>query len=302
MANEKSTNSPWLRRIVVTLGPLAEWQNKPKGEIVQFKSDGTPDGLRITGQFSKTIMGMPSPSTISIYNLTEDTRNAIKGSLTKVTVEAGWSNTDLRKEFQGSVLNSFSERNGSDIVTKIICLPGYGAMVRGVSSITFSAGTPLKTAVKTLAANLPGINVSDNHINGITGKIGNRGFSFAGSTKDALTRMAEEYGFSWSIQDGNVNVIGDSFMLKDYYELNGEDGGLISVTPILSGPMQLQTGVNINALHIPGLTAGKTIRIKSSISKKYSGDYRIHTMKSDIDAYAESWRMSIESFKHGRKI
>ena len=43
MAAEKKSstpNRPFLRRIVVTLGPLEEWRGKSKGEIVQFKSDG----------------------------------------------------------------------------------------------------------------------------------------------------------------------------------------------------------------------------------------------------------------------
>ena len=52
MAAEKKSstpNRPFLRRIVVTLGPLEEWRGKSRGEIVQFKSDGTLEGLRVTG-------------------------------------------------------------------------------------------------------------------------------------------------------------------------------------------------------------------------------------------------------------
>lgn len=78
MAAEKKSstpNRPFLRRIVVTLGPLEEWRGKSRGEIVQFKSDGTLEGLRVTGTFQKTLMGMPQPSQISIYNLSRDTRN-----------------------------------------------------------------------------------------------------------------------------------------------------------------------------------------------------------------------------------
>ena len=162
MAAEKKSstpNRPFLRRIVVTLGPLEEWRGKSRGEIVQFKSDGTLEGLRVTGTFQKTLMGMPQPSQISIYNLSRDTRNAIKGSLTKITVEAGWNNTDLRKVFQGSIMSSSSERNGPDIVTKLVALPGYGSLVRGVSSVTFGAGTPVSVAAQKLASDLPGMTV-----------------------------------------------------------------------------------------------------------------------------------------------
>ena len=65
MAAEKKSstpNRPFLRRIVVTLGPLEEWRGKSRGEIVQFKSDGTLEGLRVTGTFQKTLMGSRSRS------------------------------------------------------------------------------------------------------------------------------------------------------------------------------------------------------------------------------------------------
>ena len=199
MAAEKKSstpNRPFLRRIVVTLGPLEEWRGKSRGEIVQFKSDGTLEGLRVTGTFQKTLMGMPQPSQISIYNLSRDTRNAIMGSLTKITVEAGWNNTDLRKVFQGSIMSSSSERSGPDIVTKLVALPGYGSLVRGVSSVTFGAGTPVSVAARKLASDLPGMTVQGGNFQGVAGNIGPRGWSYAGSTKDGLTRLGEEHGFS----------------------------------------------------------------------------------------------------------
>lgn len=300
MAAEKKSstpNRPFLRRIVVTLGPLEEWRGKSRGEIVQFKSDGTLEGLRVTGTFQKTLMGMPQPSQISIYNLSRDTRNTIKGSLTKITVEAGWNNTDLRKVFQGSIMSSSSERNGPDIVTKLVALPGYGSLVRGVSSVTFGAGTPVSVAAQKLASDLPGMTVQGGNFQGVAGNIGPRGWSYAGATKDGLTRLGEEHGFSWSVQDGEVTAIGDRFMLGSYVELNGENGGLISIAPTLTGPMQIQSGVKIKALYVPGISAGHSIKVNSTLNPRLSGTYRIHTMSINIDAYSEAWTMDIESFR-----
>ena len=91
--SQQSQNStrPWLRTIRVTLGPLEEWRGLSQGEVVRFESNGTPSGLRVECSLQKTIMGMPNPSQIKIYNLAQDTRNAIRGGLTKITVEAGWA-------------------------------------------------------------------------------------------------------------------------------------------------------------------------------------------------------------------
>lgn len=291
-------NKPWLRIIKVTIGPLEEWKGSRAGEIVSFTSDGTLNGLKVTGTFQKTIMGIPNPSQIALYNLSQQLRNGIKSSLTKITVEAGWRNTELRKVFQGSILNSYTERNGPDLITKISALPGYGSLVRGVSSVSFAPGTDVKEAATRMAKDLPGMDVSEDNFAGISGKIGDGGFSYAGSTKDGLTKLSDEYGFSWSISDGAVTAIGDKFMMPEFVELNGTSGGLISIAPIVNGPMQVETGVKIKALYLPGLSTGNSIKVKSDVNPRLSGVYRIHTMNISIDAYSEAWTMDIESFKY----
>lgn len=289
---------PWLRRIVVTLGPLEEWRGNAQGEVVRFEADGTPKGLKVTGTFQKTVMGIPNPSQISVFNLARDTRDAIRGRLTKIIVQVGWKNTELHTLFQGSVLSAVSERSGADIVTKIGALPGYGALVRGVSSKAYAAGTLVRDVVKDLAADLPGMTIGDKGIEGLEGKIGGSGWSYAGSTKDGLTQLANEHGFSWHVDGGQFKAVGDKAKFGGFVSLNGKDGGLISVVPSLTGPLQMQTGVKIKALYVPGITAGSSVRVNSEISPKLNGEYRVHTCNISIDAYSDNWTMDIESFKH----
>lgn len=298
----ESENRPWLRKIRVTLGPLAEWQNKTSGSTVQFLSDGTMSGLRVTANIQKTLMGLPSPSTVKVYNLSSDTRNAVKKGLTKLTLEAGWNNTDLATIFKGSVMNVQSERSGADVVTSFLVLPGFGALAMGASSATFGPGTSVAAAAEQLGKDLPGIAVNKDSFQGVEGNIGGKGWSYAGTTKDGLTRLSEEYGFSWSIQEGSLKCIGDKFMLGSSVELNGKNGGLINISPVLSGPLQWVTGVKIKALYVPGITVGSSVKVTSDLNKSLSGTYRVHTISIDIDAYSSTWTMDIESYKLGVKV
>jgi hypothetical protein len=293
---------PWLRRIVVTLGPLEEWRGQKGGTTVQMESDGTPNGLKITGTFSKTIMGMPNPSEVSVFNLAHDTRDAIRSSLTMIRVHVGWKNTEMHIVFQGSVLSAVSERNGVDIVTKISAIPGYGAMVRGTSSKTWAAGTPVKDVVKELAQDMPGLVIDDSGIEGVKGKIGGKGWTYAGNTKDALTELANEHGFSWHIEDGEFRAVGDKASFGGFVELNGQDGGLISVVPMLSGPQQQQTGVKIKAIYVPGVAAGSSVKVNSVVSPKLNGTYRVNTCNISVDSHSDQWTMDIESFKHMQDV
>lgn len=301
-ATAETPNRPWLRRIRVTLGPLEEYKNAKKGSTVQFVSDGTLNGLRVVASIQKTIMVLPQPSMIDIYNLSRDTRNAIKKSLTKITLEAGWGNTDYRTVFQGSVVSVVSEKAGADIVTHIMCLPGYGAVAQAASSATFGPATPITTVIEQLGKDLPGVVVDQNNFRGCEGRIGGRGWSCHGTTKQALTDLAEEYGFSWSINDGKLVCIGDRFMLAPSYTFDSVKSGLVSITPILSGPFQITTGVRIKALYIPGLSVGSSIKVDSKLNEQFSGTYRIHTCSISIDAYSDSWTMDLENYMLGIKV
>ena len=290
-----ASNNPWLRIIRCQLGPLEEWRGKEKGLIVQFDSNGTREGLRITASISKTMMGMPNPSSINIYNLAADTRNAIARCLTKCTLFAGWTNTDLQRVFSGTVISIVNERQGPDIISKLQVLPGYGSIARGFSSVTFGPGTPCKDAVKKLAGDLPGMQIADGNFQGLQGNIGRSGWSFAGPTKEGLDALSKEYGFSWTCDDGAVKATGDTFQLGGYVELNGEDGGLINITPTFEGPMAIQTGVNIKAIYVPGITVGSTVKVNSKLNSTYNGTYKVHQMNISMDAYSDSWTMDITS-------
>ena len=298
----ETPNRPWLRKIRVTIGPLEEYRGVKNGPVVQFLSDGTLNGLRVSANIQKTIMVIPQPSVIDVYNLSVDTRNAIKKSLTKLTLEAGWKNTDLRTVFQGSVVNVTSEKKGPDVVTHIMCLPGYGALAQGASSATFGPATPITTVIEQIGKDLPGVTVDKSNFRGVEGKIGGRGLSCQGTTKQALTDLAEEYGFSWSINDGKLVCIGDRFQLPSTYRFDGVKSGLVSITPILTGPFQITTGVRIKALYIPGISVGSSVEIASTLNKSLSGSYRVHTLNIAMDAYSDVWTMDLESYLLGIKV
>lgn len=290
-----ASKSPWLRKIRVELGPLEEWRGNAKGSIIAFESNGTREGLRVKASVTKTIMGMPNPSTIALYNLAPDTRNAISRALTKLALFAGWENTDMQPVFSGSVMSVVNERSGPDIISKLSVLPGYGSLARGYSSVTFGAGTTCKEAVKRLAADLPGLSTPDGNLQGINGNVGSQGWSYAGPTKDGLDRLSREYGFSWTCDDGAVRATGDTFQLGGYVELDGKHGGLINLTPTFEGPMQMQTAVTIKALYVPGITVGSTVKVTSELNARYNGTYKVHQINISMDAYSEDWVMTITS-------
>lgn len=61
--------------------------------------------------------------------------------------------------------------------------------------------------------------------------------------------------------------------------------------------MAIQTGVNIKAIYVPGITVGSTVKVNSKLNSKYNGTYKVHQMNISMDAYSDSWTMDITSKK-----
>ena len=294
-------NAPWLRKLVVTIGPLS-------GNTISVVSDGTTNTLRVIVNVNKTIMGVPMPSKIQIYNLSAATRRALhtafsKGSIvdiakanafTQVTISAGWQNTPLEKLFQGGILTCYTERQGADLITTIMALQGVGQLTTTPVSVSFTEGFPVATIAKALAEQIPGLTLGD--VKGLDAVIGKGGWAREGSAKDVLTALASEYGFSWSIEDNKLNFLGDKTQFSGLLEISGDGGSLMSVNPILNGPMQMQVGVNIKAVYTPGARPGTTVRLRSGVMPTLNSDYMIHTATFALDCFSDSWTMDIESF------
>lgn len=287
---KQNTVVPWLRKIVLTI--------TVGSEVKQIISDGTFDGLKVTASIKKTVMGMPNPSQISIYNLSSQTRSLIQRGLSKVTLQAGWENTELHTVFQGSVMSVLTERQGTDIVTKMNVMPGYGALMASVASVSYAEGMPVREVVKDLAKKLPGVTVTDTLLKDVKGTIGRGGWSFAGQTKDALTQLANEYGFSWNIDNEQFRGVGDKAKFDGIVVLDGKDGGLIQISPVLTGPLQIRTGVKIKAVYVPGVQPGSTVRVRSTLQEGLDGDYRINSATFSLDTYSDTWTMDLESLRY----
>ena len=97
---------------------------------------------------------------------------------------------------------------------------------------------------------------------------------------------------------GILQAVGDSTgMAGALLELNGENGGLVSVSPVQSGNDQNRGGVKVSALYVPGVLPGGMVRINSSISPHFNGEYRISSATYSLDAKADAWTMELECRK-----
>jgi hypothetical protein len=291
------SNKTYLRKAELLIWPSDESVQAGDDTALKIVSDGTREHLRMGFTVNKSIIGTPNSSQVLLYNLKKETRDFLRKPLLRCSLRVGWENYGLFEIFNGGLVTATHQRQGADIITRIIMLTGITGSALGVTSKTFGAGTKLSDILKTLVSDLSGVQYDPNRVKIIDGEIKHQGISFAGSTRDFLDKLAMQYGFSWSIQDGVFQAIQDGQSFGRNLLISTQAKTLFNVTPILNGPLQVQTGVCISAFLIPNLLPGDTVTVESEVNPQLNGIYMAHTITYCGDTFGNDWNMSIQAFR-----
>ena len=284
------------RELVFEIGPFAEWEAVKDSQVgVRIVSNGNLNTLKATLHCQKNILAVPNNAEIRIWNLKARTRQSFKKAGLYIKAYAGYEGGAHELLFSGSIEATTTKRIGADIVTTLVCLTGGSNLVRSAFSKTYEKGVPVAQIVTEMAKSIPGIVVDPTKIN-VSGTIGYKGFSYAGSTKNGLQKLADQYGFSWSINNGTFVAMDDMSGRQTSILLNA-NSGLKEVSPRMFGINQVQEGVDISSIYVQGVDAGQIIRVVSSVSPEMTGSYTCHTIDYDLSPKENQWDMTINSFR-----
>jgi hypothetical protein len=289
---------PFNRRAQVIIGPFAESEGAADPTLgVVIEGDGTPDKARIGFSVKKHIMSTASPTIVRLYNLSYEHRKAILDPGLRIEIKAGWSNTEMWSIFTGSILASFTQREGADLVTEIYSLASYTKLTKAVVRQTFLAQTPIRDIVRTIASGIPGVNVSDANIDIPYALVaGSAGLTIVDPTNEALFKLARQYGFSCWIEDGIFHTLMDKQRKTGPTPvISTENGYLMRAEAMLVPPDQLIAGVSITSLFHPQLHTGGGVELISTSNPKLNGVYTVHAIDHSGDTHSQTWTSHVES-------
>lgn len=287
--------SSFLRYIRVTIGPLVGSNN---GRIVTFESNGDRNSIRVDVVVNTSIMGIPKPSEITLYNLSQDTQNGIKRGLTKIIIETGIKSNGVvsySKLFEGNIMTVQNTHESTENICKLSAIAGYASFVAAAASFSYESGTSVQRILKDIVGTMPGVTIDSISLSKITARV-SAPYSFAGRTIDELNNLAGLYGFCWRI-DNNIMYFQNDDMKISGKIYKVKTGGLISIAPILQGSDQVLTGVQAEVYYVPGVKAGNNINLDSKYSSNLNGTYIIHTCSTKLSTFDSTWTSSIECFR-----
>lgn len=246
-----------------------------RGKVTEFVEIQNP--LTIEFQVERNTSSSLNNAIIRVYNLAENNRSAIfqnvfdvkntRQQRRKVILQAGYS--ELSTIFIGDLIEAYSYRQGSDVITYMNALDGASQTYNSYINKTLEAGISRENLFRELVASL-GLK---------TGTIGEtegaakRGVPLNGNTFQLLNKNFKDEYF---IDLETINKLSPNETLKGELFIINSETGLLG-TPLLQG-----TFLVVEAIFEPRIKVGQLVQIESQFNPKFDGQYKVLGVRHDV--------------------
>lgn len=254
---------------------------QPSGDVPKSVTinGNSASNLAIKFSISRKALSVTQTAQFRLYGLSESSRNAIfkdRFDLTtfrRVQFFAGYQGFNQTKVFDGTILQAYSDREGTtDTVTVIDAYDGGFLMSNGYVSTSIPAGTRADAVIKAFGSPL-----SVSNPNGIPGAqgdpiVGNfpqttmRTEIFSGNQWEAIL---EKSGGNAAVENGIIKALGlNEAVSSSLIPLVSSATGLIGV------PRRSGTLVEFDMVFEPNLNLFGLVKLLSAFNKNFNGLHR----------------------------
>lgn len=194
-----------------------------------------------------------------------------------VILEAGYEGMEMSIIFVGDMWSCYTERRGSDVITRIHAIIGLRAT--SISSDVSFGSTTRNKVLMYLA--------DDMHLKmklyQIEDKEFNRPISISGNSFANIQKYSGDIAY---IDNNEIKVLKYDDAFESEVALINDESGLLGVP-------QRENGIlSVNMIFEPRLTVGQIIEIQSRIAPMFNGQYKVFGLKHDgVISGAESNRV-----------
>lgn len=257
------------RRAIITFGPKGQ-----EGKRIE--------GLRVKFEIEKTLQKFVNKATITVYNLTRDSRALCERKDLILILSAGYGQM-IEDIFTGDIARPVSRLEGSDFVTTFEVGDGEKAYKEAKVDVTFKEGTSLKDMFLDVAKSF-GQQIKDLSALPVDKLL--NGFVASGNSRTVMDDLTRKSGLEWSIQDGALQVIKRG-------KSNSEEAVLLnSGTGLIGSPIKKDDSYEFTSLLQPKIKPGRKIVVESP---SISGTFRVEKVILKGDTHDKDWFSVIEA-------
>ena len=215
---------------------------------------------------TKNIEANTNTAVFRIHNLNPKTRSYLYQERFNVGIKktvkfcAGY-NGDEKECFVGYVMEGYSERQGSEVITTLDCWD-IGISEK-ITALTFNKGTTFKDAYKHVVSLMPDVELGA--IGELNGEFKTE-TTFIGTPFEILNKLTNCHSF---IDNGEVTTLQNNECLDvPVYQINAENG-------LLGTPLRRGGQLLVTAIFQPQIKIGQLYEIKSGIASQFDGVFKV---------------------------
>lgn len=239
----------------------------------------------------------PKTASIRVYNLAPETAKRVRQEFTQVVLQAGYDGA-AGVIFSGQIKQvRIGRESATDTYVDILAADGDMAYNQAKIRKTLSAGwTPDDWRNAALEAMAP-FGITAGQMAQLPDIRAPRALSIYGLARDALRTLCDTYGLTWSIVQGQLQ------MLPVDGVLGGVAVELTSETGLIGMPQQTIDGIMVKCLINPLIRPGRQVKINNvSIQEaaiSTSSTYVDQRPTKDSDGYYKVWAVAVNGDTRG---
>jgi hypothetical protein len=249
--------------------------------------------LRFQFEIEKSVDSEPNTCKLTITNCQETTRVNLETKPLTVQILAGYDDAP-RYLFTGDLRHGWSELDGTEWLTHLQLADGDRAFRYAQIARSYRKGSSVITALQECAQTM-GLKLDAHALASpdLQAQFAS-GRTLQGDTRDELSRLLAPYGYRWSIQSGQLQILRDGDTLPGQAILVNESTGMIGspqfATPDKAGKAPT---LHVKMLLYPELTPGGTIKVES---RSINGIFRIERVTHTGGTFDDDdWMSEIEA-------
>ena len=256
-----SDNTQFIRKY-----SLIVWSGNPTNTSLKVGIDLS--AFRIHFNVQNSDVETPNNASIRVYNLSQTTINNIQtangGEYKNVTLSAGYENGNFGVIFQGTIRQyKIGRENNKDTYLDILAADGDVGYNQGFVNTNMAAGTTIQQRIATVVGAMPGLlpgyNPDFSQKQFVTQL---RGRVLFGMARAQLSRLTSSLDYTWSIQNGQVNMIPKTGYLPSTPVKINRMTGLVGL------PEQTDGGIKLTCLLNSGLRIGGLVQLNNDEIQK----------------------------------
>jgi hypothetical protein len=223
--------------------------------------------LRIKFKVKKTGVMTPNAGDIIVYNVDPKTEKLIQNEFTHVILQAGYlGNYGLI--FKGNIKQFITGRESAiDTFINLNCGDGDQAYNFATINQTLKAGAAPQAQLNAAITSMASMGIGAGYTGALPQVALPRGKVIYSNARDHLKKLADTYGFTWSIQDGNVVFLSQGAYLPNQAVV------ITSKTGMIGTPQQTPEGIDVKCLLNPNIKVHSRIQLNNAAIAKMKIDF-----------------------------